>query len=566
MISITAWIPPARRANETSNPNFAPNGTLDTQTDGEGSVTDYSYDALKRLTQVILDQGGTDPTTTNATTVYDYDVADRLTLVNDPVNGNTTYAYDDLGNLLTQASPDTGTTSFTYDAAGNLETRLDANDQSFSYSYDALNRLTGLDAPGTDDDITYAYDNCTNGSGRLCSVIYGTDQWPAGNMVRYQYNAFGDITQQQGLLYDYDAQGRVQTLHYPSGSRLTTLYDAAGRLSQVDFTVNGQTQTLASNISYAPFGPVTHLTFGNGLPLTQTLDDAYRFTNQIVPGMLERSYPSYDANGNRLTQTDALATNSSFSYDPLNRLDTGSGPFGSRDYTYDKNGNRALIDIDTGTSLTAYAYEPNSNRLDTLGAADVLLDNNGNTLNQAAWTYSYTPHNRLGTATENATLKASFGYNGLGQRFRKTDASTGNGHHYLYGLNGELLVETDQDGNILTEYLYLNGQLLAVYAPDDDQDGIPNSEEAEQGTLPVNTDSDGDGLTNLTEWFQHGTDSANRDSDGDGIRRRRNRQQHRPEQCHQLPRQRRHQHRQHHQPGRPGIAVPVRDRQPYPDS
>ncbi len=100
------------QANESTNPNFAPDGTLDTQTDGEGVVTDYSYDALKRLTQVIQDQGGTDPNTANATTGYDYDVADRLTRVTDPVNGNTTYAYDDLGNLLSQTSPDTGTTSF----------------------------------------------------------------------------------------------------------------------------------------------------------------------------------------------------------------------------------------------------------------------------------------------------------------------------------------------------------------------------------------------------------------------------------------------------------------------
>jgi len=504
------------QANETTNPNFAPDGTLGTQTDGKGTVTDYGYDTLKRLTHVIQDQGGADPNTADAKTDYDYDVADRLTLVTDPVNGNTTYDYDDLGNLLTQSSPDTGTTSFTYDAAGNLETRLDANGQSFSYSYDALNRLTGLDAPGTDDDITYTYDNCTNGSGRLCSVAYSTDQWPAGNTVRYRYNVFGDITQQQGLLYGYDAQGRVQTLDYPSGSRLTTLYDAAGQASQVDFTVNGQTQTLASNLSYAPFGPITQLTFGNGLLLTQALDDAYRLTAQTVPGVLERSYPSYDGNGNRLSQTDTLATNSVHTYDPLNRLDRSSGPFGSRDYTYDKNGNRTLIDVDTGTSVTPYAYEPNSNRLESLGATDVLLDNNGNTLKQAAWTYSYTHHNRLATATENATLKASFGYNGLGQRFRKTDDTTNDGHHYLYGLNGELQAETDQDGNVLTEYLYLNGQLLAIYAPDDDQDGIPNTEEAEQGTLPVNTDSDGDGLTNLSEWFHHGTDSANTDSDSDG--------------------------------------------------
>jgi YD repeat-containing protein len=58
------------QANESTNHDFAPNGTLDKSTDGKGSVTDYSYDALKRLTQVTQDLGGNDPTTADATTVY----------------------------------------------------------------------------------------------------------------------------------------------------------------------------------------------------------------------------------------------------------------------------------------------------------------------------------------------------------------------------------------------------------------------------------------------------------------------------------------------------------------
>jgi len=503
------------QANESVDYNFAPDGTLDVQTDGRGSVTDYSYDSLKRLTQVVQDFGGADPATTDTATAYGYDVGDRLTSVTDPVNGATAYAYDDLGNLLSQTSPDTGTTDYQYDAAGNLVHKTDANGQPFSYSFDALNRVTLIDAPGSSDDIAYGYDNCPDGVGRLCSVAYGSGTLPAGNQLHYRYNGFGDVTAQQGLRYTYDAAGRLQTQDYPSGNRLTYHYDAAGQVSQVDVTVNGVTQTLAGAIAYAPFGPITGLTYGNGLVLSQSLDTAYRLTAQTVPGVLERSYPGYDANGNRLDQTDALTSASSFTYDPLNRLDTANGPFGTRNYDYDKNGNRTQLVADSAT--TALTYEPNSNRLDTLGATDILLDATGNTLNNGAWHYSYTPHQRLSTASESATLKASFAYNGLGQRIAKRDETTATGKHFLYGPNGELLVETDQEGNILLEYLYLNGQLLAVFSPDDDQDGIPNQQEAQQGSLPLNPDSDGDGLTNLAEWFQHGTDSTNPDSDGDGV-------------------------------------------------
>jgi RHS repeat-associated protein len=503
------------QANESLDYNFAPDGTLDVQTDGRGSVTDYSYDSLKRLTQAVQNLGGTDPATADTATAYGYDVADRLTSVTDPVNGATAYAYDDLGNLLTQTSPDTGTTDYQYDAAGNLVHKTDAKGQSFTYSYDALNRLTLIDAPGSSDDIAYGYDTCSDGVGRLCSVTYGGGALPAGNQLHYRYNGFGEATAHQGLRYAYDAAGRLQTVHYPSGSRMAYHYDAAGQVSQVDITVNGVTQALAGAIAYAPFGPITGLTYGNGLVLSQNLDTAYRLTAQTVPGVVERSYPGYDANGNRLGQTDALASPSSFTYDPLNRLDIANGPFGTRDYDYDKNGNRTQLVADSAT--TALTYEPNSNRLDTLGASGVLLDATGNTLNNGAWSYSYTPHHRLSTASESATLKASFAYNGLGQRIARTDETTASGNYFLYGPNGELLVETDQDGNILLEYLYLNGQLLAAYSPDDDQDGIPNQQEAKQGSLPVNPDSDGDGLTNLAEWFQHGTDSTNPDSDGDGV-------------------------------------------------
>jgi len=181
----------------------------------------------------------------------------------------------------------------------------------FSYSYDAINRLTLVDAPGTTDDITYGYDDCPGGVGRLCTVTYGGGSLPAGNRVYYRYNGFGDVITSQGAGYSYDAAGRVQTINYPSGSRLSYAYDAAGQVKKVDFTVNSVSQTLASAISYAPFGPVTGLTYGNGLVLTQGLDTAYRLGAQTVAGVLERTYADYDANGNRLGQTDVLASASS---------------------------------------------------------------------------------------------------------------------------------------------------------------------------------------------------------------------------------------------------------------
>ncbi len=503
------------QANESVDYDFAPNGTLDQTTDGRGVITDYSYDALKRLVSATQDPGGTDPATADTAVTYGYDPAGNLTSVTDPVGGNTTYAYDDLGNLVSRTSPDTGTTSFRYDEAGNLIEKTDALGQVFTYSYDALNRLTRIDAPGTADDIEYVYDRCAKGVGRLCRVS------TADGAVHYAYDAFGDITLHQAVRYEYDAAGRLQALTYPSGARVSYSYDAAGQVTQVDFQHGSLTRTLAQGVTHAPFGPVTAFTYGNGLTFSQSLDTAYRSLRRTVPGILDLDYTStgypegYDANGNLLVRRDLVAgADTGFAYDALNRLDTADGPFGTRDYDYDKNGNRAQLTADG--QATAYSYTSNSNRLNKIGATDVLLDANGNTLNQGLWTYAYTTHNRLKTATEDTTLRATFAYNGLGQRSQKTDAVTGRGKLFLYGTQGELLMEADADGNILTEYIYLDGELLALYRPDEDQDGTPNAEEPPEN-LPANLDSDGDGVLNRDEWLIHGSDSLDADTDGDGI-------------------------------------------------
>jgi RHS repeat-associated protein len=493
------------QANESSDSDFAADGTLDNVTDGKGTVTDYGYDDLKRLVTVTQDLGGTDTSTQDALTQYGYDIHGNLTAVTDPNNGNTTYVYDDLGNLLSQTSPDTGTTAFTHDAAGNVLTRTDAKGQSFAYSYDALNRLATLNAPGTADDITYTYDTCNNGVGRLCAVIIGDG---AGNKtVTYAYDAFGNVISQQGINYSYDSVSRIKTLTYPSGNVVTYIYDAAGQVSQVDLQQDAQTTTLASEISYAPFGPVTSMTYGNGHTLSQGVDSAYRFTDHTVTGALQLINSLYDANGN-LSQVDNNLTTVSnvYSYDALNRLDTANGTFGNQDFGYDKNGNRLQL-LQDGNTLS-YAYETNSNRLAVAANDDVIIDPNGNITGQGLWAYTHTTHNRLASVSNDSVQVGAYVYNGLGQRVSKTVNSVT--HQYVYGLSGELLQETD--GATSVEYVYLNGQPLAliqqgnVYYLHNDHLGTPRAVTDAAKTVVWRWDSDPFGAT-----------AANDDPDNDGI-------------------------------------------------
>jgi hypothetical protein len=81
-----------------------------------------------------------------------------------------------------------------------------------------------------------------------------------------------------------------------------------------------ETLTVANNMSYAPFGPLTGLTFGNGLVLSRTLDQQYRLTDQTT-GTIQDIDFTLDAAGNVDAITDWVNTSLSqgFSQDALSR-------------------------------------------------------------------------------------------------------------------------------------------------------------------------------------------------------------------------------------------------------
>ncbi len=430
-------------------------GNLTRETDPNNNpATQHTPDALNRLVQTIDRLGGT--------TGYGYDVNDRPTQVAPPGKSATQYTYDDLGNLLKEISPDRGTTNYTYDAAGNLKTVVTAKNQTISYTYDALNRLTFVDPPVYVNDETYIYDTCTNGVGRLCSVA---NSWAT---VINTYDGLGNVTSHQSLAYTHTPAGRLRTLTYPSGAVVTYDYDTAGQVSQVSLTRSGTTQVIASGIQYAPFGPIKALTYGNGKTLAQSWDTAYRLGSQTTPGVLQLEYPIYDANGNLKQRSEAItALSSSFTYDALDRLDTGNNP-SFINFDHDANGNRTLFQ--QGFSVTSYSYSPNTNRLTQVGSNTVTSDANGNVTNHGNRLYTYNPLNRLLRAYDGGTQIAFNTYNALNQRVSKQAGSTTTS--YTYGLDGLLRTEMPQ-GGIPREYIYLHDQPLALMEPEVSGSNIP---------------------------------------------------------------------------------------------
>jgi len=405
-----------------------------------GGTTNYTYDEMNRLT-VAGQSGGT------INTSYGYNANSNLTSVKDANNNTTTYRYNDKGRVYQVISPDTGTTTYQYEPAGNMTSKTDAKGVTIAYSYDALNRLTMIDFPN-DTDITYTYDTCQNGKGRRCQM---TD---ASGTTTYKYSAKGQVVEESKTIlgvsgnpyvtgYAYDQDGNITAMTYPSGKVITYTY-ANDRAVSV---LNGAA-TIAANISYKPFGGMSSIAYANGISGTFHYDNQYRLDTIIAgaSGSIMNNTYGFDSNSNITTITPGKA----YTYDPLDRLSSASGPWGSLAWNYDGVGNRL------SENVSGYTYISGSNKLNTANGLSYGYDSNGNITGEGARTYGYNDNQRLVTVS---TAGAVYTYNGNGQRVKKSANGTTTVFHY--SLTGQIIAESNSSGTMAAEYVYLNGQPLA---------------------------------------------------------------------------------------------------------
>ncbi len=443
---------------------------LISQTDENGNTTQYAYDIANSLISV------TDPMA--GVTGYSYDDMDNLSSVAD-ANGNaTTYEYDSIKRLLKTISPDTGTTVYSYDANGNLVSKTDANGTTVTYAYDNLNRIISISFPDPSDNITYSYDNCLNGKGRLCKM---TD--PAGT-TNYEYNVRGQVVKETKIVdnitynieYSYTPNGNLKGVTYPDGRVVTYSY-AANRIDSVVTTKDNITKTIVSDITYSPTSIPLSITYGNGIT-TEMSYDVRNILNSLNIGTLKQLSYTRDNTGNITAIINALDTTKTktFSYDSLYRLTSAAGPWGSLNYSYDSVGNRQTETTDTG--LTNYVY--NANKLTSSTGEktfDFDYDNTGNTTVENNREYIYNQNQRLIKVTDTDTVVGKYVYNGNNQRVKKI--VNGQTTVFHYSLGGQLIAESDSTGMFNAEYVYLFNQPLAkiqndnIYIYHNDHIGTP---------------------------------------------------------------------------------------------
>lgn len=421
-------------------------------------TTVYTYDTLSRLTNVL------DANSKN--TIYQYDDRDQLRYVTDPRGLITEYQYSVLGQLRFLISPDTGTTEYTYDLAGNQKTQKDARNITATFNYDQLNRIVTKTYPDSSLSVIYDYDSTINGIGKLANMFDSQGQ------TSYEYDVWGNVIKQTRTTngqvyvteYGYDANDRLIKITYPSSRTVDYVRNNLGQVTTVTTTPSGgSAQTIASSMSYLPFGALEDVTYGNSLLLDQSYDQDYRLTDQVTGVIYSRTY-TYDAVNNikDIIDNTVAAKTQNFNYDVLDRLDdaTSTPVYGALDYVYDDVGNRISLTVDSGVP-TVYNYDLAANQLDNTTGTQTnsfTYDLNGNTKTKNAFTFTYNDMNRMSQVNDGVTT-TTYAYNGQGERVKKVGSST---TLYHYDETGNLLYETDTAGNTLVEYVWLGSQRLAM--------------------------------------------------------------------------------------------------------
>lgn len=395
------------------------NGNIIAYTDAKNNRTEYAYDNLNRV-KTRTQPGG-------VVTSYSFDAHDNPDTVTDPENNVTDYDYDDFGRLRKVTSTDTGVTACAYDEADNMKTKTDANGVTVNYSHDASDRLTDIEFPDSSQNIGFVYDEASAvyGKGRLTSVNDPTGSYS------YKYDAFGRVTQMTRVTdnltyitrYQYNDRGNPEKLTYPADTEVIYQRYDNERVSGVLL----DSEILTKDVTYMPFGPEEDFIFGDDtLAVNRTYYDNYYRVESIDAGILNYVY-TYFADGNVKT------------------ID-GIPPPGS------------------SGSATEYSY-PNGNRLDhTTGyqAANYTHDNNGNITSDGVFTFVYNQNNRLSEVKIGAATIAKYSYDGFGRRVKKEIVASGEITHYHYDQKSNLLAETKCDGTPLRDYIYQNGNLIAI--------------------------------------------------------------------------------------------------------
>jgi RHS repeat-associated protein len=267
----------------------------------------------------------------------------------------------------------------------------------------------------------------------------------------------------KSISYDYNLDGSLKTLHYPSGRTVTYTPDSAGRI--VSASDGNGTQYVSSATYYASGAEYQRnmpgIYFRNDLNTRLQVSGFYSDNGQTSSFFIDKSY-NYGAlhqnNGNVMSiinNKDSSRTQT-FAYDALNRITSGSSAAASgalswgETYSVDAWGNLMISPMGGKAHGGNFQHAGNGNNQ----ATGLGYDAAGNLTNYTApGQYAYDAENRI-----QSTAGVSYTYDADGNRVEKSGGTSNT--LYWYGAAG-IIAESDLSGTLKSEYVFFNGKRLA---------------------------------------------------------------------------------------------------------
>ena len=424
-------------------------GNRTSQTDQEGRVTQYGYDALNRRAETVDALGGT--------TTVAFDDRDNVIAVTDANGGVTRFEYDRNNRQTKEIRPLGQETSFAYDAVGNLVQVVDAKGQVTEHVYDAAGRKTTTRYYASDDlsnpvkTVSYTYNHLGKLVGYDDGQSTGSYEYDARQQRTRETIDYGAFALTHS--YGYYKNGTKRSITYPNGTTLEYTYDAAERIVSVLDAASGQI-TFGDYYWKKP----RLISFPGNTVRELVYDQNMRQREATVrdPGGRTLLHLSYErsAVGN-VTQKGTTYGDFGYEYDSLDRLISEQSPSGNvLQYGYDLLGNRMSDD----SGLGELQYNSNNELLGN-GSLVVEHDAAGNVTRKASdageFVFAYdVAHRLVSVESVDGPVTTEYAYDPFGRRLFKES----NGNRVYYGYSEEGLAgEYDATGNEIRAYGYLPG-------------------------------------------------------------------------------------------------------------
>ncbi len=456
------------------SPSFTTSTSGATLTGGTNGTTTYdagsvwiTVNGLQK--SVSYSQGGNNTATT---------VADAL---RSAINGDPNYPVTagGTGTTVSLTAKTTGSAT-NYPLSAGSSSTAGFSPPSFSATPSGSTLTGGSDPSGGCTPVL----TITNGTGRrtgMCDAA-GGEAWSFDEMGRVLTNVRVTNGVTQTFSYSYNQGGGILTYTNGQGVTFSQSFSGAAQVTQLTSSwVDPQHPgTLASNIQYHPHGAVKKMTLGNGLTETAAYNNRLQpcrknvnssgtlitqCTDPVPTGnVLDFAYGFNHGtadNGNVMTWAAVGQQNfsRSYTYDELNRIKTLSGTGGSctgLSWSYDVWGNRTNQTVTSGSCTMSSLGFNTKNQITNSGFT---YDAAGNQTAEPGKSYSYDAENRMISVNGGST--ATYVYDGDGRRVKKV--AGGATTLYFRDVAGLVVSELDGAGSFQVGYVYLNGQLLALY-------------------------------------------------------------------------------------------------------